>query len=82
MVSHVLAVDPRRPNIVYAGACLVAVHRASLIHRFGESWISIINLGPDLSIVPLSVNPHDGYVHMSSFAGNWRLPPPPWWVGR
>ncbi len=75
-----LAVDPTRPNIVYAGQNHCWEGRSGGISRStdsGMTWEDITgNLGPWLTVWGLSVNPHDGTVFVSTDYGTWRLPRP------
>jgi hypothetical protein len=75
-----VAVDPNNPNVVYAGAYASWNGQSNGIFRstdYGITWKNINgNLGADINIKGIAVNPHNSYVYISSFAGTWKLPPP------
>ncbi|WP_419470356.1 LamG-like jellyroll fold domain-containing protein [Candidatus Kuenenia sp.] len=75
-----VAVDPNNPNVVYAAAYASWYGHSNGIFRstdYGMTWTNINgNLGSDINIHGISVNPHNGYVYISSFAGTWKLSPP------
>jgi photosystem II stability/assembly factor-like uncharacterized protein len=75
-----LAVDPTRPNIVYAGQMHCWEGRSGGVSRstdYGLTWEDITgNLGPWLTVWSLSVSPHDGTVYIGTDYGTWRLPRP------
>ncbi len=74
-----LAVDPTRPNVVYAGQNHCWRGTAKGIFRStdaGEHWENVTgNLGPDLTVWAITVSPHDGTVWLGTDYGNWRLAP-------
>jgi hypothetical protein len=76
-----IATDTSDSNVVYAGTYLAAVGHSNGIFRStdaGMTWTNITgNLGPELNIASISINPHNRYVYIGSFAGTWKLPPPP-----
>ena len=80
MIFQRLAVDPRQPNVIYAGQnhCWRGVARG--IFRStdsGRTWQNISgNLGPDLTVWAITVSPHDSTVWLGTAYGNWRLPGP------
>lgn len=80
MVFQRIAVDPRRPNVVYAGQNHSWTGAARGIFRstdHGKTWASISgNLGPDLTVWAVTVSPHDGTVWLGTDYGNWRLSGP------
>lgn len=75
-----VAIDPRHPNVVYAGRSIAFRGHANGIFRsqdYGASWENIAtNLGPEFTTWAISVSPHDGYVSLGSSHGTWKLPPP------
>ena len=77
-----VAVDPNNPNVVYAGAYAAWYGHSNGVFRSTDygmgTWTNINgNLGSDINIQGISVNPHNSYVYIASFAGTWKLPPPP-----
>jgi photosystem II stability/assembly factor-like uncharacterized protein len=72
-----LAVDPTRPNVVYAGQMHCWRGTARGIFRStdsGEHWENVTgNLGPDLTVWAITVSPHDGTVWLGTDYGNWKL---------
>jgi photosystem II stability/assembly factor-like uncharacterized protein len=75
-----VAVDPNDPNIVYAAGWTGAWgHVDEAIFRStdkGVTWHGITyNLAPT-NVGTVSVNPHDGYVHVGTMHGTWKFPPP------
>lgn len=74
-----IAVDPTRPQTIYAGQMEVWHGIARGIFRStdsGEHWDNIsANLGPDLTVWAITVSPHDGTVWLGTDYGNWMLPP-------
>ncbi len=75
-----VAVDPNNPNVVYAAAYASWYGHSNGVFRstdYGMTWTNINgNLGADMNIQGLGVNPHNSYVYISSHAGTWKLPPP------
>jgi len=77
-----IAVDPTRPEVIYAGQneCWRGV--AAGIFRStdsGQTWENIsLNLGPELTVWAITVSPHDGTVWLATDYGNWKLPPGPY----
>ena len=75
-----LAVDPKRPKVIYAGQRYSWVGVAGRVFRStdgGDHWENVTrNLGPDLTVWALTVSPHDGFVWLGTDYGNWKLPPP------
>lgn len=73
--------DPNNSNVVYAAAAMPHRGQSNGVFRSvdgGTSWINITgNLGPQLNVTSLSVNPFDSYVYLGSSVGSWKLPPPP-----
>jgi photosystem II stability/assembly factor-like uncharacterized protein len=77
-----IAVDPTRPEVIYAGQNEAWKGIARGIFRStdrGNSWKNIsLNLGPDLTVWAITVSPHDGTVWLATDYGNWKLPPGPY----
>lgn len=77
-----IAVDPTRPQTVFAGQMEAWRGVARGIFRStdsGEHWENIThNLGPYLTVWGISVSPHDGTVWLATDYGNWKLPPGPY----
>jgi uncharacterized surface protein with fasciclin (FAS1) repeats len=75
-----VAVDPRSPNVVYAGNVSPSLGQSNGIFRstdYGATWQNIsYNLGPEFNAFGIGVNPHNGYVYLGSYHGTWKLPPP------
>jgi photosystem II stability/assembly factor-like uncharacterized protein len=75
-----VTIDPKHPNVVYAGRWITFHGHANGIFRsqdYGASWENIThNLGPEFTPWAVSANPHDGYVYIGSSHGTWKLPPP------
>ncbi len=75
-----LAVDPNRPEVIYAGKWIAFKGHANGVFRStdrGESWQNItFNLGPEFTPWALGVSPHDGTVFVGSSHGTWKLSPP------
>ena len=75
-----IAVDPRQPNVVYAGRWIGFSGHANGIFRSidsGQYWENIThNLGLEFNVDDISVNPHDRYVYIGSSHGTWKLPSP------
>ncbi|TWU52580.1 Dispase autolysis-inducing protein precursor [Candidatus Brocadiaceae bacterium B188] len=75
-----VAVDPRSPNVVYAGNASPSLGQSNGIFRstdYGATWQNIsYNLGPEFNAFGIGVNPHNGYVYLGSYHGTWKLPPP------
>ncbi len=76
-----IAVDPTRPNVIYAGQneCWRGIARGIFRSTdYGDHWENISgNLGPDLTVWAITVSPHDGTVWLGTDCGNWKLPPSP-----
>lgn len=72
--------DPINPNVVYAGTYAASKGHSNGVFRSidaGATWTNIsYNLGPEFNVVSMSVNPHNRYIYLGSFAGTWKLPPP------
>ncbi|MCF6310840.1 MAG: hypothetical protein L3J39_00155 [Verrucomicrobiales bacterium] len=77
MIFSTVAVDPRHPEVVYAGQNHSWRGLARGIFRStdsGSSWKNISgNLGPDLNVWSIAVSPHDSTVWLGTDYGNWRL---------
>ncbi len=77
-----IAVDPTRPEVIYAGqneswrGISAGIFRST---DSGQSWENVsLNLGPELTVWAISVSPHDGTVWLATDYGNWKLPPGPY----
>ncbi|MBI5194749.1 MAG: hypothetical protein HZA10_00335 [Nitrospirae bacterium] len=77
--TRYITVDPKHPNVVYAGKWINFYGHSNGIFRsinYGDTWENITyNLGPEFTPWSISVNPHNGYVYVGSSHGTWRLPP-------
>ncbi len=75
-----VAVDPNDANIVYAASWTGAWgHVDEAIFRStdkGISWHGITHNRAPINVGAISVNPHDGYVHVGTMHGTWKLQPP------
>ncbi|WP_295103873.1 sialidase family protein, partial [uncultured Candidatus Kuenenia sp.] len=75
-----VAVDPNNPNVVYAAAYASWYGHSNGVFRstdYGMTWTNINgNLGADMSIKSIAVNPHNSCVYIDANAGTWKLPPP------
>jgi len=75
-----ITVDPKYPNVVYAGKWITFKGHANGVFRSvdsGNSWQNITyNLGTEFTAWALSVKPDNGYIYLGSSHGTWRLPPP------
>lgn len=80
MIFRSVTVDPRQPNVVYAGQnhCWRGIARGIFRSTdYGKTWRNINgNLGPDLTVWSVTVSPHDSTVWLGTDYGNWRLPGP------
>ena len=73
-----IAVDPRHPNIVYAGQKPWEGHGRGIFRSidYGQNWENINwNMPVDLNIWSISVSPHDSTVWLATDYGNWRMTP-------
>lgn len=72
-----IAIDPNRPNIVYAGKWNIDRGHSNGVFRstdFGRTWEDItFNLGPEFTPWAIAVNPHDGRVFIGSSHGTHTL---------
>jgi len=77
MIFRKLAVDPRRPGVVYAGQNHSWRGAARGIFRstdYGRTWNNVNrNLGPALTVWSIAVSPHDSTVWLGTDYGNWRM---------
>ncbi len=71
-----IAVDPIRPDIIYAGMHASGIETVWRSTDRGRSWESITDNLPRLPATSLNVNPHSGELLFGSAAGTWILPPP------
>ncbi|MCC6220800.1 MAG: hypothetical protein IT291_06135 [Deltaproteobacteria bacterium] len=75
-----IAIDPLKPNIIYAANTDQTMGQSNGVFRstdYGSTWENIsYNLGPEINIAALKVNPHNGYIYLGSYHGTWKLPPP------
>ncbi len=76
---NAIAIDPRNPERIYAGAWADYMGNSSGVWASfdrGATWRNISqNLGP-MSIWGMAVNPHDGAVYIGSSYGHWVLDNP------
>jgi photosystem II stability/assembly factor-like uncharacterized protein len=74
-----VAVDPNRPEILYAGKWSAGRGSSNGVFRStdsGASWANIsANLGPELEIGSIFVDPADSTVYIGSYLGTWKLAP-------
>lgn len=77
-----IAVDPTRPEVIYAGQMECWRGLAGGIFRStdsGQTWENInLNFGSGLTVWAITVSPHDGTVWLATDYGNWKLPPGPY----
>ena len=75
-----VAVDPKHPEVVYAGKWAPGKGHSNGIFRsinYGKTWENITyNLGPEFTAWSITVSPHDGTVYVGSSHGTWKLPTP------
>ncbi|GAB60775.1 MAG: hypothetical protein DWB56_10525 [Candidatus Jettenia sp.] len=78
--TQTVAVDPKSPNVVYIGRAAPSYGQSNGVFRstdYGATWQSVShNIGPDINISSLSVNPNNGYVYAGSYHGTFKLAPP------
>ncbi|MCC6221722.1 MAG: hypothetical protein IT291_10830 [Deltaproteobacteria bacterium] len=79
IATAVVAVDPNNPNIIYVGARHQWRGQSNGVFRTtdgGNTWSNITyNLGPELDVWVLTVNPHNSFIYLGTSNGTWRLPP-------
>lgn len=80
MNYYSVVVDPRNPNVLYAGQYSSYKGTSNGIFRsldYGNTWNNISgNLTTWFTTNCLVVNPNNSYVYVGSFYGTWKLPPP------
>lgn len=73
---HSVVFDPRRPEIVYAGAATVGLPCVFRNLNGGKDWEDITGNLPRSSRGGLLVNPHTGELMHGGVFGTWVYPPP------
>lgn len=78
MNNHVrtVAIDPRHPEILYAGMFSAGLPCAFRSTDGGETWEDITFNLPHTGISAMSVSPHTGELLRGSAFGTWVYPPP------
>jgi hypothetical protein len=71
-----VTVDPRFPEIVYAGMFSSGVDCIWRSTDEGATWENISGTYPRVSSGPLAVSPHTGELFVGTAAGTWIYPPP------
>lgn len=78
--TQTVTVDLKNPNVVYIGRAAPSYGQSNGVFRstdYGATWHSIShNIGPDINISSVSVNPNNGYVYAGSYHGTFKLAPP------
>lgn len=72
-----LAIDPRKPDILYAGRRSPGYGQSNGIFRSrdgGLNWHNITgNLGPEITIWAIKIDPQDRTVYIGTSQGTWKL---------
>ncbi|MBM2832849.1 MAG: hypothetical protein HW406_10 [Candidatus Brocadiaceae bacterium] len=80
MYVKCVAVDPKHPEVVYAGRWAPGKGHSNGIFRsinHGNTWENItFNLIQPITIWSTTISPHAGTVYIGSSHGTWKLPPP------
>jgi hypothetical protein len=71
-----VAIDPRRPEVVYAGTNATGLPCIFRSTDAGRSWRDITENLPRAGAVPIFVHPLTGDVMIGSAFGTWLYPPP------
>ena len=71
-----VAVDPGRPEVIYAGMHASGVDGVWRSRDEGATWEDVTWNRPRLPVSGLLVSPHSGEVSVGSCFGTWVLPPP------
>ncbi|MCF6157330.1 MAG: hypothetical protein E3K32_01885 [wastewater metagenome] len=78
--TQTITVDPVQPNVIYIGRAAPTYGQSNGVFRstdYGVTWHNVsYNIGPEININALNVNPHTGHVFAGSYHGVWKLPPP------
>lgn len=77
--SQKIVVDPNNSNFIYIGKGIPHLGHSNGVFMStdkGENWKDITNeLGPDINITALSVNPNNGFLYLGSSTGNFKYDP-------
>jgi len=71
-----IAVDPRRPEVIYAGqrSSHGVAHGIFRSTDYGQTWKNINgNFDPELTVWAITISPHDSTVWLGTSHGNWKL---------
>ena len=71
-----VAIDPNRPEIVYAGMLSSGIPCAWRSLDGGGSWEDITHNLPRTGLGAMAVNPHTGELFKGSGVGTWIFPAP------
>lgn len=78
--TQTIAVDPKHANVIYVGRAAPTYGQSNGVFRstdYGATWQNVsFNIGPEININAISVNPVTGYAYAGSYHGVWKLPPP------
>lgn len=79
--TQAVAIDPNDTDILYAAARPPSTYgHANGLFRStngGTIWTNITgNLGPEITVWGVTVNPYDSYVFVATDRGTWKYPPP------
>jgi hypothetical protein len=78
--TYHVAVDPKNPNILYAGSFSTHKGVSDGVFRstdYGETWNNVsYNLSTWFTPWGMAVSPVDSYAYVFSDRGTWKLPPP------
>jgi len=77
--SQKIVVDPNNSNYVYIGKASPHLGHSNGVFMStdkGENWKKITSdLGSNINLTALSVNPHNGFVYLGSSTGNYKYDP-------
>lgn len=71
-----VAVDPNRPEVIYAGTSAAGLPCIFRSTDGGQLWQDITFNLPRIGMNAISVNPHTGELFRGSTVGTWVFPPP------
>jgi photosystem II stability/assembly factor-like uncharacterized protein len=69
-------IDPRHPEVMYAGMCLWGGETVWRSVDSGATWENVTRNLPRLAVGGLSINPHTGELFRGNVDGTYVLPPP------